>query len=149
VADALAEAGARVVLTGGPDDPSGPEAIAAAMRQQPLMLAGRTSLGQLGALAERSLLAIGTDNGPLHLAAALGTPTVRLYGPTDEAVFGPWGRAEERVVLTNDLACRPCGNLVSPPCGARREPACMLGISTERVVEAALGALDLADRDRR
>ena len=149
VGDALVEAGARVVLTGGPDDPTGPGAITAAMRHEPLVLAGQTSLGQLGALAERSLLAVGTDNGPLHLAAALGTPTVRLYGPTDEAVFGPRGGAAEHVVLTHELACRPCGNLINPPCGARREPACMQGIPTERVVEAALGALDRADRDRR
>jgi heptosyltransferase-2/heptosyltransferase-3 len=141
VADALADQGARVVLTGGADDLAGPRAVAAAMRHEALVLAGRTTLGQLAALAERCRLAIGTDNGPLHLAAAVGAPTLRLYGPTDEAVFGPWGDPSHHAVLTTPLACRPCGNLVRPPCGARSEPPCLLGIRTEQVVEAALAML--------
>lgn len=141
VADALVERGARVVLTGGADDVDGPRAVAGVMRQPALVLAGQTSLGQLGALAERCRLAIGTDSGPLHLAAAVGTPTLRLYGPTDEAVFGPWGEEQRHAVLSYPLACRPCGNLVRPPCGALSQPPCLLGIPTERVVAAALAAL--------
>jgi heptosyltransferase-2/heptosyltransferase-3 len=141
VGDALAKADARVALSGGQDDLAGPTAIEAAMKEPCLQLTGATSLGQLAALAERSALAIGTDNGPLHLAAALGTPTVRLYGPTDEAVFGPWGAEAEHTALINPLPCRPCGNLLEPPCGASREPPCLLGLEVERVVEAALAHL--------
>ena len=110
------------------------------MAHEPLVLAGQTSLVQLGALAERCVLALGTDSGPLHLAAALGTPTVRLYGPTDPALFGPWGKPTDHVVLTSQLPCRPCGNLVAPPCGARCTPPCLTRIATGSVVEAALRA---------
>lgn len=140
VADALAERGATVVLTGGPDDLDSPRAVAAAMTAQPLLLAGQTNLGQLGALGERCALALGPDNGPLHLAAALGAPTLRLYGPTDPALFGPCGPSTH-AVLTHDLPCRPCGNLEAPPCGARQEPPCLLGIQTGAVIEAALKLL--------
>jgi ADP-heptose:LPS heptosyltransferase len=146
VVDALAERGACVVLTGGPDDPASPRAVAAAMRARPLVLAGATTLGQLGALAERCALALGTDNGPLHLAAALGAPTLRLYGPTDPAIFGPWGSAADHLVLTHQLPCRPCGNLIAPPCTAHQEPPCLLGIETERVAEAALARFAVASR---
>src|SRR5207248_6676442 len=72
VADELGKRGAAVALTGGGDDLATPLAVAAAMRATPLMLAGETSPGQFGALAERSALVIGTDSGPLHLAAAVG-----------------------------------------------------------------------------
>ena len=149
VADALAERGACVILTGGPDDLASPQAVAAAMRTKPLILAGATTLGQLGALAERCALALGTDNGPLHLAAALGAPTLRLYGPTDEALFGPWGPAVDHVVLTHQLPCRPCGNLLAPPCAAHKEPPCMLGIDTDRVITAAVKDLTARPPSRR
>jgi lipopolysaccharide heptosyltransferase II len=141
VADALSESGVVVAITGGPDDRETPRQVAAAAQSSPLLLAGKTSLGQLGALAERCVLALGTDSGPLHLATALGVPTLRLYGPTDEAVFGPPRPDTQHLVLTNPLPCRPCGNIVSPPCGAHQEPPCMLGIETERVVEAVLATL--------
>lgn len=141
VADALAKAGARVALSGGQDDLASPTEIARAMKEPSLQLAGATTLGQLGALAERCTLAIGADNGPLHLAAAVGTPTVRLYGPTDEAMFGPWGANGKHTTLTNPLPCRPCGNLLAPPCAAVREPPCLLGLETDRVIAAALAQL--------
>lgn len=138
VADALIERGACVALTGGPDDPAGPAAVATAMRHEPLSLSSATSLGQLAALSERCSLALGVDSGPLHLAAALGAPTLRLYGPTDEALFGPWPADGEHGTLTNPLPCRPCGNLIAPPCGAQQEPPCLLGIETDGVIERAL-----------
>jgi ADP-heptose:LPS heptosyltransferase len=141
VADRLAKRGARVVITGGAVNRVDHSRVAAAARSSPMLLAGVTSLGQLGALAELCALAVGTDNGPLHLAAAFGRRSVRLYGPTDEAIFGPWGPPADHVALTNSLPCRPCGNLASPPCGAHQEPPCMLGIEVGRVVDAALAHL--------
>jgi ADP-heptose:LPS heptosyltransferase len=74
----------------------------------------------------------------LHLAAALGVPTVRLYGPAPPEVFGPWPpRADQRVLITRSLACVPCGHLVDPPCGATRLPACMLALTADEVLAAA------------
>ena len=125
------------------------------MQRPALLLAGKTTLGQLGALCKRATLVLGVDSGPLHLAAALGTPTLRLYGSTDEAIFGPLDHLGDsgalapppnHDVLTSPLACRPCGNLLAPPCGARFEPACLLGVATDRVVAAALNRWDAVRR---
>ena len=57
----------------------------------PISLAGQTSLGALAAVYRRSALVIGPDSGPLHLAVAVRTPTVHLYGPVNRRAFGPWG----------------------------------------------------------
>jgi heptosyltransferase-2/heptosyltransferase-3 len=149
VADALAEAGARVALTGGPDDEATPLMVEATMRHPAIQLVGQTTLGQLGALFERASLVLGTDNGPLHLAAAVGAPTLRLYGPTDPALYGPWPPTASAAheLLTSDLACRPCGNIVAPPCGARQEPACLRAIAPSLVARRALALLE-AGRQR-
>ena len=61
--------------------------------------AGATTLGQLAALYERCALVLGSDSGPLHLAVAVGAPSVHLYGPVPPAKFGPWGDPTRQVVL--------------------------------------------------
>ena len=96
------------------------------------------------ALFERCALVIGLDSGALHVAGAVGTPTVRLYGPAPVAKYGPWPGAarDQRVLVTDDLACVPCGHLEDPPCGARSEPACLLALSVEQVVGAAKAVLE-------
>ncbi len=131
--------GGGVVLTGSREE-AALLREAAARLDSPLVLNGRTSLGQLAALFERCDLVVGGDSGPLHLAAAVGTPTVRVYGPTDPAVFGPRGPARHRVVQVG-LACQPCGNIVAPPCGAISGPACLREVSVESVLAEAMQAL--------
>ena len=91
VADHLAgRYGARIVVTGGPADVDEAGRVARACRLKPLVLAGRTTFGVLAALLERCRFVLGTDNGALHLATARGVPTLRLFGPTDEQVWGAW-----------------------------------------------------------
>ncbi len=92
VADRLAEKGWSVALTGSPDEQELCARIAGASKSKPLDLAGRTAnVGQLVWLMERADLVLGVDSGPLHIADALGKPTLHLYGPSDEAAWGPWG----------------------------------------------------------
>jgi heptosyltransferase I len=80
---------------------------------------------------------VGLDSGAAHLAAAVGTPTVRLYGPASSAVFGPWpARADQRVLLTRAFTCAPCGYLEAPPCGATTLPACLLALNVDDVLKA-------------
>jgi heptosyltransferase-2/heptosyltransferase-3 len=136
VADALAQDGARVVLTGGPGEEPLVAAVAGRMRAPALVLAGKTSLGQLAALLRRADLVLGVDSGPLHLAAAQGVPSVHLYGPGDAARFGPWGDSERHVVVREDLWCSPCGVFSACPRGLAL-PECMERIAAARVVEAA------------
>jgi len=84
------EAGTRVFLLWGPAEEGMAQAIAAGMTSRPL-LAPQTTLPDLSALLRRASLMIAGDTGPLHLAAALGTPCVGLYGPTRAERNGPYG----------------------------------------------------------
>ena len=89
VAAALARRGYAVVVNRAP----GEEALAAAIRTASggAALEMATNVGELIAMTRRSVLAIGGDTGPMHLACALGKPVVGIYGPTDPARNGPWG----------------------------------------------------------
>lgn len=84
--------GARVALFGGP----GEEAMAAPLRdaipaESCIDLIGRVDLPTASACMARTAMFIGNDSAPMHLAAATGTPTLGLFGPSKEAVYGPWG----------------------------------------------------------
>jgi len=138
LARALADArGAPLCLTGGPADrAAADQALAAAGAQAGLVdLVGRTSLLELVSLLARARLWIGGDTGPMHIAAAAGTPVVALFGAADERRTGPYGPGH-RVVRTHP----PCA-----PCGRQRCPlprhACMDDLAVELVLEVAKGAL--------
>ncbi len=142
VADALAEGGGvRLALTGGPGEERLAEEVAAGMRARPLLLAGRTSVGQLAALMRLADLVLGVDSGPLHLAAAQGAPTIHLYGPGDDQRFGPWGDPARHRVLRAELGCSPCGVFDACPRGLDF-PECMDLIRADQVSTAARQTLD-------
>ncbi len=84
------EAGARVLLLWGPDEETMARSIAAGMTSRPI-LAPPTTIPELSALLRRCALMVAGDTGPLHLAAALGTPCIGLYGPTRAERNGPYG----------------------------------------------------------
>lgn len=150
VVRALVERGMRVVVFGGPGDDE--RALAAEVAGEwALNAAGRTDLPTLAAgLAACSLL-LTNDSGPMHLAAAVGTPTVSLWGAGDPAVTGPLGTGHVRLQRT-ELPCVPCVRNHCPRRGggyvlddARRE--CL------RLIEAGevLGAVEsmLAETETR
>jgi ADP-heptose:LPS heptosyltransferase len=139
LADALIERGSKVLFVGGPDDGALVAAVQARMaRAFPLAAtACGQSLGITAAIYQRCALLVGLDGGGAHLAAAVGIPTVRLYGPAPSDVFGPWPpREDQRVLVAGGLSCVPCGNLEVPPCGATTLPACMLALGVEDVLNA-------------
>ncbi|MFO7273077.1 MAG: glycosyltransferase family 9 protein, partial [Sphaerobacter thermophilus] len=85
------EAGVRVILAGASSDRA---AVAAVVRrtQAPVVnLCGRLTLDELAAVAERAALYVGNDSGTSHLAAAVGTPTVTIFGPTNPGRYRPLG----------------------------------------------------------
>ena len=110
-----AEPEARVLLLGGPDDAAGARAVGdalpAALRPRVLDLVGRTDWDTLGALIARCRLFLGPDTGAMHLAVAVGTPVVAVFGPTDPRRYGPWdpsgrSRAVGGTDTAGDLAAR-------------------------------------------
>jgi ADP-heptose:LPS heptosyltransferase len=148
VADALVEAGAGLLLTGGPGEEPLVEAVAARMSMRPPTLAGQTTIGQLAALLRRAVLVLGVDSGPLHLAAAQGVPTIHLYGPGDAGRFGPWSDPTRHVVIRADLWCSPCGVFGACPRGLAR-PECMEAITVFDVADRARRLLDDENRGSR
>jgi len=140
VGDALAEKhGASIVLTGSPSEEALVEGIAEQMKSKPETITDVT-IGRLAAILKRCSLALGTDSGVLHLAVAMGVPTVHLYGPVNVATFGPWGDSTRHRVVTSQLPCIPCNRLdfTAPELS---EHTCITAISEEQVlreVEALL-----------
>ena len=93
VIDALHERGIEVVLTSGPgaDDLACIDAIASGCKQPPITaLAGNVSFPELGALIDHAALFIGVDSAPGHIAAAVKTPLIALFGATDHIFWRPW-----------------------------------------------------------
>ncbi|MFN2383885.1 MAG: glycosyltransferase family 9 protein [Gemmatimonadota bacterium] len=134
LASRLGADGARVILFGGPGDQPLTAAIAAAARPAPLDWAGRTPLLTLAACFQRLDLLVTNDTGPMHLAAAVGTPILDLCGAADARVTGPRGTASR--VLVHPIHCRPC---VKNTCAYNL--GCMRGLAVERVRSEAQAAL--------
>jgi len=127
--------GAKVILTGSAEEVSLCRAIAEGMTARPIVTAGETSLGGLAAIMARCQLVLGVDSGPLHLAVAVGTPTVHLFGPVDSRTFGPWGDPARHIVVTSKMDCIPCNRLDYTPAELDRHP-CVRNITVEQVLEA-------------
>ncbi len=123
IADRLIdEYDAQVILVGGQSDSELTRAVRAAMRHpvadltgledlsglkpQAIDLTGQLNFGQLGALYQKCALMIGNDSGVLHLANAVGTPVVGLYGPSDPRVYGPYDA--KSLALWHEVGCNPC-----------------------------------------
>jgi lipopolysaccharide heptosyltransferase II len=135
IAGRTAAAGMRVALVGAAYDAPLAEEVERAVeaRARPAVsnLAGKTTLGELGAVLERCAAFLGNDTGAMHLAVAVGTPPVALFGPTDPAMYGPYRLGE---AVSAGLPCSPCfvdGR--APDCAG---PRCMEAITVDEVWNA-------------
>jgi len=121
----------RSVLTGSSDDTAFAEAVAKMTRSKPLVAAGRTSINELAALIKRFRAYLTPDSAPMHIACAVGTPCIALFGPTDPKrhVAVP----DNCIILSKaaDLDCAPCYN---PNCSKKSN--CMKKITVEEVFSA-------------
>ena len=110
LADVLVERfSVQIVLTGAPDEVNTSEQIAAQTQHRAVMLTGRTDVNQLAALFSDAALVVSGNCGPMHLAAATGTPVIGLHGPTNPAQWGPWSR--QTGIVRAEIPCSPCLNL--------------------------------------
>jgi ADP-heptose:LPS heptosyltransferase len=144
VADTLAgQLDAKIVFTGSDHELPLVRRIVQQMEQTACIMAGDTRVGQLAALFKRARVVLGPDSGPLHLAAAIGTPTVALYGPADPVEFSPWGDPQEHFILASDIGCRPCRVLDWESDNPEMHP-CVREIPVARVLDAARRAAQYA-----
>jgi ADP-heptose:LPS heptosyltransferase len=127
--------GCRAVLTGVESERSLVAGILDEAGVPALSLAGRLKLGELAALIEASPLLISNNSGPIHLAAALGTPVVDIYAQTNPQ-HTPWMVAHR--VLSRDVPCKYCYRSECP----EGHHDCLRSIEPEEVVSAAIELLD-------
>jgi predicted lipopolysaccharide heptosyltransferase III len=127
--------GCQVLVGGSPQEAALTQAVVSQAKSQLLSIAGRSDVRTLAALLKRSLLFVGNDTGAMHIAAAVGTPVVGLFGPSNPIEWGPrGGRAE---TIYKGLDCRICFH---PTC-RRGEENCMKLITVEEVMAAAMRLL--------
>jgi len=139
---AVRERGAAIVLTGSPADRAAADEVRRALPAGAAVVdtVGQADLLPLAAVLSRLSLFITPDTGPMHLAAAVGTPLVALFGPTSPERWGPLA-IQARVVRV-DLPCSPCNRVRNPPARCQgHTPDCMDLIRATDVIEAAAGLL--------
>ena len=107
VADRLVEEyGLSIILTGGPGEAEIGKDIAQAMRHPCRNFIGTTGVRQMMALLAACRLVVTNDSGPMHVAAAFGTPLVAIFGPTDHTTTSPW--SERARIVRHPVECSPC-----------------------------------------
>jgi len=126
---------AQIIFAGGRNDYSSIENILSLMNCTAVNASGKTSLKQLAYLLSLSNLMITTDSGPMHIASAMGTPIVVLFGPTAPWKTGPY--CNSAIIIRKELPCSPC---FKRRCESR---ACMEEISVEEVMKAVVKKLKL------
>jgi ADP-heptose:LPS heptosyltransferase len=142
VGDWLAARGVRVVIPGIGSERKIIEAVAGRMRHEPQELCGRLSLKGLTGLLSRCALVVGNDSGPLHLAHAVGAPTVGIYWCGNVFTAGPVTRSRHHPVLSWRLECPVCGvNCITGKCGHRE--SFVADVPVDEVLGAASGLLDI------
>lgn len=145
--DALAAKGWPIVLTSAPDarekaliadvraardNNAAPPAPARCVPAGTVDLSGQLSLKELAALTARARLFVGVDSAPMHMAAAMGTPVVAIFGPSGDREWGPWG-VGHRVVASLTHPCRPCG---MAGCNDSKVSACLTTLPVAQVLAA-------------
>ncbi|MCY4438282.1 MAG: glycosyltransferase family 9 protein [Chloroflexi bacterium] len=129
------------LVSSGPAEQDLAREVAAGLPPGRTVLVQETSLGVLAALYARCSLVMGPDSGPLHLAVAVGAPSVTLYGASDPVRFGPWGPAERHRTVASTIPCRHCGYLALPAAALSQHP-CMQFIDPAAVTAVARELLE-------
>ena len=140
VTDRLMKIGVQVILIGGVSDRALCDEIARKTAHAPLVATGRLTLRESAALLARCDLLLSNDSAPVHIAAAMGTPVVALFGPTTPSLgFAPYGSGH--TVLEVPLDCRPCGKHGGKRC-PKRHFRCMKNLASERVFGVIMAKLE-------
>ncbi len=146
---------AAIIVLGGPDETE----MAAALSEMIgadctiINLAGRTNIHETAAVIEQCDLFLGNDSGPMHIAAAMQTPVVAVFGPSNRHAWGPYtppGVESIHKVISRDLPCQPCFYRayslgLKEGCGPR---PCLAGLHHSVVLKACIEALSRGKYER-
>ncbi|MCD5390629.1 glycosyltransferase family 9 protein, partial [candidate division NPL-UPA2 bacterium] len=130
---------ARVFIIGGSSDVQLANEMIDLMKMKAINCVGRFDIKESAALTEVAGLFIGNDSAPVHIAAAVHTPLIALFGPTNMRKTRPLG--DNSIVVGKDIECSPCFHKVYPARCPKGEPVCMKMITVDdvwRVVKALL-----------
>jgi predicted lipopolysaccharide heptosyltransferase III len=128
------------VLIGSSEEAPASQEIVAGREEYAISLAGKTSLGELAAIISMSRLHLGVDSAAPHIAAALGTPTVTIHGPTD---WRAWRVVDEKNrIVSSKMDCLPCNMMGCDGCG---KSLCLDELYVDPVAQASLEVLELLE----
>jgi ADP-heptose:LPS heptosyltransferase len=150
VAARLAEShDTTIVLTGGPADRTMVDQVKAVLPPARVLdVAGSLDLLELAALLEQLDVLVTGDTGPMHLAAAVGTPVVAIFGPSDPVRYAPAGPADR--VVRAGLPCSPCNRIRMPPAHCVGHiPECLTSVPASQVYDAVVSSLEHSARHPR
>jgi ADP-heptose:LPS heptosyltransferase len=144
----IADRGATIVLTGSAADRPLVDAVKGSLPAGRVIdVAGTLDLPALGAVLERLDLLVTGDTGPMHLAHAVGTPIVAVFGPSAPARYAPRGPLDR--IIRVDLPCSPCNRVRLPPARCTGcTPDCLALLDADSVFTASVSVLDGAKRER-
>ncbi|MBU4200412.1 MAG: glycosyltransferase family 9 protein [Verrucomicrobia bacterium] len=134
---------ASLFLLGTPGESAACAKIEKELKGRVVNLAGKTALPQLGGLLQAMDLVISNDSGPMHMAAAAGTPVLAIFGPTDSLRTGPYGPGHR--VLKSKLRCQPC---FSRKCSFE-DGSCLRAVTLEMAASAAMEILRVHNSSKR
>lgn len=129
----LAARGIPVILSSAPskEEMAYMDELRSQLTQPVFDLCGQLNLKELGVLMKHARLYFGVDSMPMHLASAVGTPTVAIFGPTGAIKWAPWGVKHR--VITAGFTCQPCGKA---GCGDGHVSDCITAITPQQVLSA-------------
>jgi ADP-heptose:LPS heptosyltransferase len=134
----LVQRGYGIVLIGGEDDVSNAEEISGTLPSV-INVCGKLSLVETAAIIKETDLLVSGDSGIMHMASALGTKVVALFGPSNATKWAP--RSEQSIVISHPVECAPCSRYgYTPHC--KRDVACMKQITVNEVVGAVLNLVE-------
>lgn len=133
--DRLEAEGLRTILTCGPDEKERAKLsnIFSTIRSNPLVFQGNLTLKQLGSLIRGASVFFGVDSAPMHMAAALKTPVVALFGPSDHRVWHPLTPRGRIIVKTAEFGCIPCRR---DGCQGSKRSACLDAVTVDEAYHA-------------
>jgi heptosyltransferase-2 len=141
VADSLAAQGVKIGILGDESETVLCRTIAGRMSAKPLVVENSLDLKKYIALLSACDLVLCNDGGPLHIAVAVGTKTVSIFGPVDDKVYGPYPTSDKNKVITApEVSCRPCYDRFKLP-ECKNNMQCLSGIDAEKVTQACLELL--------
>jgi heptosyltransferase-3 len=142
--DRIVASGMRVAITGASDPRERAfvaqilAACAPQTRSGLIDLTGMLTLPELAALTARARIFVGVDSAPMHIAAAMQTPTLAFFGPSSEHIWGPWHVAR-RIIVSDAHPCRPCD---LDGCGGGKVSECLTTLAVDNVHAAFVSLLN-------